>query len=212
MKVGILGSGDVGHALAKGFKAEGHEVMIATRDPASDKAEDLRSELSGITVSDFKSTAEFAEVVVLCTLWSGTENALGLADCENLKDKIVIDATNPLEFSIDGPKLAIGHTDSGGEQIQRWLSKSKVVKAFNSVGNARMYKPDFQEGTPTMFICGDDDDAKQQVTDILTSFGWETVDIGDITGARELEPLCMLWVKYGTHNDSWDHAFKLLRK
>lgn len=208
MKIGILGSGDVGKALARGFMSEGHQVMIATRNPSGNKGDELRN-LEGVKVGDFIETAIYADLVVLCTLWSGTEEAIKLADPANLAGKIVIDTTNPLEFTDDGPKLALGHTDSGGEQVQRWLGQSLVIKAFNTVGNTHMYKPKFSI-TPTMFVCGNDASAKARVTDILTGFGWETIDVGGITGARELEPLCILWVKYGTISGSWNHAFKLL--
>ena len=209
MKVGILGSGDVGKALARAFTAEGYEVMIATRDPRSPKAKEL-AEL-GVEVGDFTQTADFGDFVVLCTLWSGTENAIQSARPDNLKNKLVIDTTNPLDFSGGGPSLSLGHTDSGGEQVQRWLPDSKVVKAFNIVGNQSMYKPQFEQGPPTMFICGNDKPSKQLVTDILSDFGWEVADIGDITGARELEPMCILWVKYGRLTGGWLHALKMLQ-
>jgi predicted dinucleotide-binding enzyme len=206
MKVGILGSGDVGKALARGFMAENYEVMIATRDPASQKAAELAEEL-GTQVADFEATARFGELIVLCTAWSGTESALKLAGTDHLTGKIVIDATNPLQ---NGPNLALGHTDSGGEQIQRWLPESHVVKAFNSVNNKLMHRPKLESGPPTMFICGNEKSAKQKVSAILVEFGWEVADIGDITGARELEPLCILWVKYGLATGGWGHAFKML--
>jgi hypothetical protein len=145
--------------------------------------------------------------------WTGAENALKLAGAENLAGKVVIDATNPLRF-VPGlaPGLALGHTDSAGEQVQRWLPAARVVKAFNSVGYSQMFKPDFPDGPPDMFICGDDDAAKKTVTDILMSFGWSTIDIGGIEGSRLLEPLCVLWVDYAIRANSHSHAFKLLRK
>jgi predicted dinucleotide-binding enzyme len=96
--------------------------------------------------------------------------------------------------------------------VQRWLRGSRVVKAFNSVGYALMFQPDFVDGPPDIFICGNDDAAKKTVTDILTSFGWSTIDIGGIEGARLLEPLCILWVDYAMRAKSYSHAFKLLRK
>ncbi len=210
MKVGILGSGDVGKALARGFKSEGHEVMIATRDPKSQKAREIEKDL-GVKIGTFAEAAKFAELAVLATLWAGTEAAIKLAEPDNLADKVVIDVTNPLDFSAGmPPKLALGTTDSGGEQVQRWLDKSRVVKAFNTVGNALMYKPDFGSDTPSMFYCGNDASAKEVVRTMLLSFGWQPIDIGDITGARELEPLCILWVKYGLLSNSWQHAFKIL--
>lgn len=211
MKVGILGSGDVGKVLAGAFKNEGHKVMIATRDIKSAKAAEL-VEL-GLKVGTFAQVAKFCELAVLCTLWEGAENAIKLAGPANLEDKIVIDATNPLDFSAGMPPVLVkGRTDSGGEQIQRWLKKSKVVKAFNIVGNAHMYKPQLSETLPTMFFCGNDAGAKEVVKTILLEFGWQPLDIGDITGSRELEPLCILWVKIGMKTNSWDHAFNLISK
>ena len=126
---------------------------------------------------------------------------------------MVIDATNPLDFSGGmPPKLFVGHTDSLGERVQRWLPGAKVVKAFNTVGNAFFVHPDLPGGPPDMFIAGNDADAKQTVTGILKDFGWPTIDVGGIEGARLLEPLCILWVGYGIRTGTWNHAFKLLRK
>lgn len=212
MNIGILGSGEVGQALAKAFKDEGHRVMIATRNPKGEKAKDLESRLD-IRVGSFFATAEYGEVVVLCTLWTATKEAIALADRKNLDNKIVIDVTNPLDFSAGmPPTLLLGTSDSGGEQVQRWLKDSKVVKALNIVGNAHMYKPSFGKITPTMFYCGNDKGAKEIVHTILLSFGWRPVDIGDITGSRELEPMCVLWVKYGIATGDWNHVLSVLEK
>ncbi len=212
MKVGILGSGEVGKALAKGFLSEGHEVMMATREVNGPKAHDLQKELD-VKVSTFAKVAKWCELAVLATLWTGTEDAIKLARPENLDGKVLIDVTNPLDFNSGmPPKLALGRDDSGGEQVQRWLASSRVIKAFNTVGNGLMYKPDFEGDQPTMFYCGNDESAKEVVRTILLSFGWQPVDIGDLTGARELEPLCILWIKYGLAYNSWTHAYKLLHK
>jgi predicted dinucleotide-binding enzyme len=214
MKVGILGTGDVGRALGTGFLSMGHEVRLGGRDAANDKARAWAAS-SGAKASSgtFFDTAAFGELLVLATLWSGTENALRLAGAANLQGKVIIDATNPLTFAPNSPPgLALGHTDSGGEQVQRWLPDSRVVKAFNIVGNADMIRPDFPGGPPTMFYCGNDPAAKRQVDEILKSFGWITSDIGSIEGARLLEPLCILWVIYGAKRKAWRHAFHMLTK
>lgn len=212
MKIGILGSGDVGQALARAFVSEGHEVMIATRDKSAQKAKELNKDL-GIKVGTFAEVAKFCELAVLATLWTGTEAAIRLAGPENFKDKVIIDVTNPLDFDAGmPPQLALGRDDSGGEQVQRWLKDARVVKAFNSVGNQLMYKPDLSAQTPTMFYCGNDDSAKEVAKTIILSFGWEPADVGDITGARELESLCILWVKYGMVSGQWNHVYKMLRK
>jgi 8-hydroxy-5-deazaflavin:NADPH oxidoreductase len=214
VKIGILGTGDVGKALGNGFIALGHEVKMGSREAQNEKAVTWAS-TSGINASTgtFADAAMFGDIVVLALLWAGTENAIKLAGAENFAGKTVIDATNPLVFEPGkGPTLAVGHTDSGGEQVQRWLPSAHVVKAFNIVGQAHMFKPDFPCGPPDMFICGDDTPAKETVTAILKDFGWPATDIGGIEGSRLLEPLCMLWVGYAFRTGTWNHAFKLLRK
>ncbi len=214
MKVGILGTGSVGQALGSGFAQLGHEVKLGSRNPQQDKVKAWIGRAgNGTSAGTFEDAAAFGEILVLATLWSGTENAIKIADPKNFAGKVVIDATNPLDFSAGPPpKLAINHTDSGGEQVQRWLPEARVVKAFNIVGSPHMVHPQFLGGPPDMFICGNDADAKQHVTDILTAFGWSTVDIGGIEGSRYLEPLAMVWIRYGFRTNTWAHAFKLLRK
>ena len=188
---------------------------MGSREAANEKALAWAKEAGGgsaASAGTFADAAKFADVVVLALLWSGAENALKLAGAENLAGKVVIDAINPLNYRARGPELALGFTDSAGEQVQRWLPGARVVKAFNSVGYAQMFKPEFPDGPPDMFICGNDDAAKKTVTDILTSFGWATIDVGGIEGARLLEPLCILWINYAMSSHNYSHAFKLLRK
>jgi 8-hydroxy-5-deazaflavin:NADPH oxidoreductase len=214
MRIGVLGTGDVGRVLASGLIGLGHEVKIGSREPDSDKLKEWKT-TNGARAStgSFEDAAKFGELVMLATLWSGTESALRLAGPDSLKGKVVIDATNPLVFAENAPpSLALGWKDSGGEQVQRWLPGAHVVKAFNIVGNSHMVNPDFPCGPPTMFIAGNDASAKETVTGILRDFGWEVIDIGGIEGARLLEPMCILWVVYAMRNGSRDHAFKLLRK
>lgn len=212
MHIGILGSGAVGQALGLGFAELGHVVKIGSREPANEKLKAWQAKAGKrASTGSFAETAKFADVAVLATLWSGTESALKLAEAGNLSGKILMDVTNPLVVAENQPpRLALGHTDSGGEQVQRWLPQSKVVKAFNSVGNAHMVNPKFPGGPPDMFICGNDAAAKQVVTGFCTDFGWGVVDAGGIEGARLLEPLCILWVVHGIRTGSWNHAFKLL--
>ena len=215
MKVGIIGSGPVGQAIGKGLVNLGHDVMVGSREPKSEKVT-AWVETNGKHASSgtFEETAKFGDMIVLATLWAGTESALKLAGHNNFSGKVVIDTTNPLLFGKQNepPRLALGHTDSAGEQVQRWLPDAKIVKAFNMVGNAHMVNPQFPGGPPDMFICGNDKEAKEKVTDILKAFGWIVTDIGGIEGARELEPLCILWVKYVFIKDGWNHAFKMLSK
>jgi predicted dinucleotide-binding enzyme len=212
MKVGVLGTGDVGKVLASAMIQLGHEVKMGSRETTNAKSAEWKQKNGEkASTGTFADAAKFGEIIFLCTLWSGTENAIQMAGPENFNGKIVIDTTNPLIFEPNQPpRLSLGLTDSGGEQVQRWISKGKVVKAFNIVGNAHMFHPKFENGPPTMFFCGNDSDGKKQVTELLTQFGWETIDIGGIEGSRLLEPLCILWVNYGVRTNSWNHAFKLL--
>ena len=214
MRVGIFGTGDVGRALGRGFAMLGHEVKMGSRDAHNEKARAWASEVGNLaSVGTFADAARFAEMGVLATLWSGTESALNLAGAQNLAGKVLIDATNPLVFAAGTPPtLAVGHTDSGGEHVQRWTPQARVVKAFNTVGHPHMVKPQFPGGPPDMFICGNDASAKTSVTGILTGFGWNTIDMGGIESARILEPMCVLWVLYGIRTNTWNHAFKLLKK
>ncbi len=214
MKVGILGTGDVGRVLGAGFVRKGHEVKLGSRDPQNPKlAEFVKQAGPGASGGTFAEAARFGEVIVLATLWSGTESALKMAGAQSFAGKVVMDVTNPLVFTPGAPPaLERGWNDSGGEQVQRWLPGAKVVKVFNIVGNAHMVDPHFPGGPPDMFLCGDDAGAKAVVTRICSEFGWPATDIGGIEGSRILEPLCILWVLYGSKTGSWDHAFKMLRK
>ncbi|HEX6096614.1 MAG TPA: NAD(P)-binding domain-containing protein [Thermoanaerobaculia bacterium] len=209
VRVGILGSGDVGRVLAAGFAGLGHDVKIGSRDPQ--KLADW-AEAAGphVSTGTFAETARFGDILVLATLGVATEEAIRLAGVDAFEGKVVIDATNPLDFSTGAPRLSIGHTDSLGEVIQRLLPRTRVVKAFNTVGNALMINPQLPGGPPDMFICGNDEDAKKIVTQICKHFGWGVVDIGGIEGSRHLEPMCMVWVLHGLRSGSWSHAFKLL--
>jgi predicted dinucleotide-binding enzyme len=214
MKVGILGSGNVGQALGRGLIARGHEVKMGSREKNNEKGADwAKKEGARASTGDFGEAARFGEMVILATLWTGTENALQMAGAENLAGKVLMDVTNPLK-AVPGamPVLAVGLTDSGGESVQRWAPNARVVKAFNSVGFMHMVDPQMPGGPPSMFICGNDVSAKEQVGEIVKSFGWEVVDVGGIAEARDLEPLCTLWLAYGAKTNTWGHAFKLLRK
>jgi predicted dinucleotide-binding enzyme len=211
VKVGVLGSGDVGKALARGFAGLGHDVMIGSRSP--EKLRDFASETKGVTSGTFADTAAFGDVLALATLGTATEEAIRLAGAKNFDGKVVIDATNPLDFSGGmPPKLFVGHTDSLGERVQRWIPGAKVVKAFNTVGNAFFVNPDFPNGPPDMFIAGNDADAKKIVAQICTHWGWGVIDLGGIESSRHLEPMCMVWVLHGALSGSWSNAFKMLHK
>jgi predicted dinucleotide-binding enzyme len=212
-RVGVLGSGEVGRRLALGFAGRGHAVMIGSRDPDNPElGKWLAGDGVGIRSGTFAETASHGELLVLAVLGTAAEQAIADAGAEKFSGKVVIDAMNPLDFS-DGfpPKLAISGEDSLGEHVQRLLPDAKVVKAFNIIGNPYFVEPSFPEGQPTMLIAGNDQDAKQTVADVLADFGWpDPFDIGGIDGARELEAICIAWVKIGGARGAWDHGFKLL--
>lgn len=213
MQIGILGSGEVAQALGTGFLGLGHDVKLGSRDPRKLQSW-LEKAGKRASAAGYEDTARFADIAVLATAWSGTENALKLAGAPvSLAGKLVMDVTNPVITEQGAPfRLALGHTDSGGEQVQRWLPQSKVVKAFNTVGADHMVHPKLPGGPPDMFICGDDASAKQVVAGVCKNFGWGVVDVGGIEGARLLEPMCLVWLAYGLGTQTWDHAFKLLHR
>ena len=213
MRVGVLGSGEVGRRLAEAFCGRGHEVMIGSRDPSKPELRDwLSGDGSGIEAGSFEQAAAHGELIVLAVLGSAAEEAIADAGPDNFIGKVVIDAMNPLDFSGGfPPKLSISGEDSLGERVQRALPDARVVKAFNTIGNPYFVDPSFSEGQPTMLIAGDDQEAKDTVRNVLTDFGWsDTVDIGGIEGSRELEAICIVWVKIGGARGAWDHGFRLL--
>jgi predicted dinucleotide-binding enzyme len=213
MKVGVIGSGDVGKTLAAGFLKHGHETMIGTREPAK-LAEWLKANPKA-KVGGSSETAVFSEVVVLAVKGTVAAEALRAAGSKNLEGKLVIDACNPIADAppVNGVlKFFTTHDQSLMEQLQKEFPGAHLVKAFNSVGAPRMINPEFKGGKPTMFICGNDEHAKAKATKILDQFGWETADMGKAEAARAIEPLCMLWCILGFTKNEWTHAFKLLRQ
>ena len=200
MRIGILGSGAVGQALARGLARHGHDVRIGTRRQAVE-------ELPIGTPADVVEGADLVFLSVAGTV--AVEVAEGVH--HQLGDKILVDTTNPLDFSSGGPELFVGHTDSLGEQVQRAVPAAHVVKAYNIVGNTLMVDPDLPGGPPSMLIAGDSDEAKQTVTALLQDTGWDVVDLGGIEASRYLEPMCIAWVLHGLRSGSWEHAFRLLR-
>lgn len=212
-RIGIFGTGDVGRALGTGFVTLGSQVKMGARDAQNDKAAEW-AQKSGPLASHgtFADAAAYGEILVLCTAWDAVENVLRLAGAENLAGKVLIDAANPLAYGPAGPTLAVGHTDSGGERVQRLVPTARVVKCFNIVGNQHMFRPDFPGGPPDMLIAGNDADAKHAVSEICHAFGWNVLDLGGIEASRYLEPFAMVWIVHFLRNKVRDHAFKLLRK
>ncbi len=216
MKIGILGTGDVGKTLGKAFVALGHEVKMGSRDAKNDKALAWAKETGPkASAGTFADAAAFGDIVVLATLGIANESALTMAGCDRFRGKVVIDTTNPLDFSKGvPPTLAVSGHDSAGERVQILLPEARVVKAFNTVGSLHMFRPDFPGGPPDMFICGNDAEAKKQVAGILKDFGWGVIDSGGIESSRYLEAMCLVWVlhAFSSTPPTWNHAFKVLMK
>jgi 8-hydroxy-5-deazaflavin:NADPH oxidoreductase len=213
MRIGVIGSGDVGKTLAAGFVKHGHETMIGTREPAK-LAEWLKANPK-VRAGSLSETAALGEVVVVAVKGSVAAEALRGAGTKNLEGKLVIDACNPIADAppVNGVlQFFTTMNMSLMEQLQKEFPEAHLVKAFNSVGAPRMVNPDYKGGVrPTMFICGNDDGAKATATKILDQFGWETADMGTAEAARAIEPLCILWCILGFTKNEWTHAFKLLR-
>ena len=211
-KIGVIGSAVVGQTLAQGFKKHGYDVRIASRTPA--KLADFAAK-SGITAATFSDVAAWSDVVVLAVKGTAAESAIREAGAANLRGKTVIDTTNPIADAppVDGViQYFTGPTTSLLEQLQRTFPDVRFVKAFSSVGSARMVNPQFEGGTPTMFYCGNDEEAKAVVARVITQFGWEPADMGTAVAARAIEPLAQLWCIPGFRQNQWGHAFKVLWK
>ena len=211
VKIGVLGSGPAGRTLARGFLEHGHPVMIGTRSPA--KLLGWRvADGRGAEVGTFAETAEFADIVVLSVLGTAAEEVIRLAGVDRLAGKIVLDASDPLDFSCGLPGLFAGTTDSLGERIQRLAPGAYVVKGLNTVAADVMIDPGLSGGDPDMFIAGNSDQAKLRVTTLLEEFGWSVIDLGGIESARWLEALSLAWVVHSHRTGKTHHAFKLVGK
>ncbi|MCB0306006.1 MAG: NAD(P)-binding domain-containing protein [Calditrichaeota bacterium] len=213
MKIGILGSGIVGKTLAGGFLKHGYEVMAGSRQP--EKLQDWKAEIGPkLQTGNYSETAAFADIIVLAVKGTVARDVLKLAGIDNLSGKTVLDATNPIADAapVNGVLQFFSSLDESlMEQLQNLAPKANFVKAFNSVGAHVMVNPKF-ETRPTMFICGNNEAAKEITKKILDQFGWEVEDMGGTEAARAIEPLCILWCIPGFRENRWTHAFKLLNK
>jgi predicted dinucleotide-binding enzyme len=210
-RFGVLGSGEVGQALAKGLAANGSEVRIGTRSPGK-LAKFSKS--TGIREGTFQEVAAWGHALVLAVLGKAALEALELAGAKNLNGKLVIDTTNPIsdEAPEDGViRYFTGPNESLMERLQAAHPQARFVKAFNSVGSDLMIHPLLAGGPPTMFYCGNDPEAKAVVAHVLEQVGWEPADMGSAVAARAIEPLAQLWCIPGFREDKWMHAFRLLR-
>ena len=211
-KIGIIGSGVVAKALGTGLIRHGYNMKMGTRDPK--KLTEWKSgDGKGSEVGTFAEAAAFGDIVILAVKGDAAASALKIAGAENLKNKTVIDTSNPIANAAPENGVIKFFTtldESLMEQLQNAFPEANFVKAFSCVGNALMIDPKF-ESKPTMFICGNNEKAKLEVSALLEKIGWESADFGKVQSARAIEPLCMLWCIPGMLNNQWSHAFKLLK-
>ena len=202
MKIGVLGTGMVGATIATKLIALGNEVMLGSRNAGSEKAVKW-AQANGANASQgaYAQAARFGEILFNCTQGTASIEALQSAGADNLKGKILIDVANPLEFSHGAPPtLSVCNTDSLGEQIQRTFPETKVVKTLNTVNCEVMVNPALVPGDHDIFVCGNDEDSKARVAELLKEwFSWRSViDLGDISSARATEQMMPIWLRlYG---------------
>jgi hypothetical protein len=210
MKIGIIGSGNVGGALGQRWAAAGHDIKFGVRDAAKPELVALLKKIGArASAGTVAEAAAFGEILVLTTPWNGTQAAIQSAG--DVAGKIIVDCTNPLKSDLSG--LSIGLDTSGAEQVAQWARGARVVKCFNTTGAENMTNPRFGSDRAVMFLAGDDDAAKAIVGKLGEDLGFEMVDAGRLEIARLLEPVAMLWVHLAFRRGlGRNFAFKLLRR
>jgi hypothetical protein len=217
MNIGILGTGLVGQTLASKLVSLGHQVKIGSRAANNEKGLDwVKKNGANASHGTFSDTAKFGEIVFNCTKGEAALEALNRAGRTNLKGKILIDVSNPLDFSKGmPPSLTVCNTDSLGEQIQNHFPDSKVVKTLNTVSSTVMVNPRMLPDSHILFLSGNDSEAKKKVQELLKSFGWkddEFFDLGDITSSRGAEMILPLWVRIMGVMKSGAFNFKIIKQ
>jgi len=212
MKIGILGSGGVAKTLGNGFLANGHQVVLGTRDTA--KLSDWLAQAGErANVGSFTDAATFGDVIVIAVAGEAAIEAAKLAGDEHLKDKTVIDVTNPLDFSGGiPPKFTVTVGNSIAEELQRAFTGAHVVKAFNMITAPVMVDPRFGDERGTLFIAGNDKNAKSDVAKLAEEFGWEVLDFGSIEQAFYLEAFAFGFITYAFQHDDWLRSIRFLAR
>ena len=209
MRIGIIGSGNVGGTLGRRWAERGHEIMFGSREPASKKVQSLIERINGkAKAGTLRDAAAYGEILVLATPWSATERTL--SNLGDLSGKIIFDCTNPLkpDFSLDA-----GHSTSGAEQVASWADGARIVKVFNTTGYGIMADPSFRGEKATMFFAGDDHLGKSKAARLAEEIGFEAVDAGPLSHARLLEPMAVLWIYLArVQGMGTGIAFQLLRR
>ena len=214
MKVAVLGTGMVGSAIGTKLVALGHDVKMGSRTGTNEKAEAWAKQAGrGASQGTFADAAAHGEVIFNCTSGAGALEALTAAGKENLRDKVLVDVANPLDFSKGmPPTLFVFGDDSLGERVQRAFPETKVVKALNTINCQLMVDPSRVPGDHDIFVSGNDAAAKATVTEILRDwFGWKNViDLGDISTARGTEAYLVLWLRLWGALGSGDFNIKVI--
>jgi 8-hydroxy-5-deazaflavin:NADPH oxidoreductase len=212
MKIAIIGTGNVGGTLGTAWAAKGHQIVYGSRNPNDEKIKKLLSAAKGSTAVTIPQAIAQCDIILLATPWQGTQETLKSAG--DFVGKVLIDAINPLENSeaFLEKGLLVGHDTSASEQIAQWAKGAKVVKAFNTIGSMNMANPKFSGQSATMFICGDNPDAKKVAAQLSDDLGFETVDTGPLKNARLLEPLAMLWITLAFGKIGPEFGFKIIRR
>ncbi len=214
MKIGILGTGIVGETLGTRLIELGHEVKLGSRTASNEKARSwVNTQGSKASQGTFEDAANYGEIIFLCTKGDATLEVLKMAKLQHFTNKIVIDVTNPLDFSKGmPPSLFISNTNSLGEEIQKLLKDSHVVKALNTISADVMIRPE-KTGDITLLLCGNNQEAKNKVKELLQTFGWKDfLDLGDISGARATEMYLPLWLRTWMKLGHANFGFKLVKK
>jgi predicted dinucleotide-binding enzyme len=214
MNIGILGTGMVGTTIGAQLIRLGHTVMVGSRSTENEKAVAwVKSHGAAASLGTFADAATFGEMVFLCTKGDALLDILERVGSNRFAGKTVVDVTNPLDFSKGvPPSLFICNTSSLGEEVQKALPDSFVVKTLNIVNCEVMVNPAKYAPDGTMFLCGNDRDAKEKVRELLTRFGWRDIlDLGDITGARGMEMMLPLWLRAWMVTKDVHVAFKAIR-
>jgi len=212
-RIAVLGSGNVGTVLSGGFLKHGYDVVRGSREPAK-LAAWLANAGAKARTATFAEAARAAEIVVLAVKGDAAQAVLDLTGADALRGKVVIDTTNPIAAvpPVNGVlRFFTSLDESLMERLQRHVPGARFVKAFSCVGNALMVNPSLPGGPPTMFICGNDAAAKDDVRAILERFGWAIEDLGAVEAARAIEPLCILWCIPAMRGQGSAHALKMLR-
>ncbi|HEV2221660.1 MAG TPA: NADPH-dependent F420 reductase [Candidatus Acidoferrales bacterium] len=210
MKIAIVGAGNVGGALGKGWAAKGHSVYFGAPESQSERMQALLKSIgANARAGSVQEAATNAEIVVFATPWNAAQNAVVTAG--NLAGKIVIDCMNPLAPDLSG--LVLGQTTSAAEQVAAWAKGARVVKAFNTTGAGNMADSRYAGGKLAMCIAGDDAAAKKSVSQLATDLGFDAIDAGPLKNARLLEPFAMLWIYLAVKQGLGPNiAFQLMRR